>query len=126
MSKLEFLLTRLREEEKELGNNLVVIEETGLSRTEELEEELRSHKRLSLSTNILKDETLKENDQLVQDLEQKCNNLQLLLDFLEDDVKTKDERLEDNEVLLVSLRSEVAEAKENKKEAAALAVVEKL
>ena len=123
MSKLEFLLSRLREEEKELGNNLVVIEETVLSRTEELEEELRSHKRLSLSTNILKDE---ENGQLVQDLEQRVNNLQLLLDFLEDDVKTKDERLEDNEVLLVSLRSEVAEAKENKKEAAALAVVEKL
>ena len=103
VSELEFLLARVREEKKELENNLVVTEETGLSRTSELEEELRSHKRLSLSTNVLKDETLKENGQLVQDLEQKCKNLQHQLDILEDDMKTKDERLEDNEVRIFYL-----------------------
>ena len=101
VSELEFLLSRVREEKKELERNLVVTEETGLSRTEELEEELRSHKRLSLSTNVLKEETLKESGQLVRDLERKCNNLQLQLDFLEDDMKTKDERLEDNEVRIL-------------------------
>ena len=103
VSELEFLLSRVREEKKELERNLVVTEETGLSRTEELEEELRSHKRLSLSTNVLKEETLKESGQLVRDLERKCNNLQLQLDFLEDDMKRKDERLEDNEVRILSL-----------------------
>ena len=103
VSELEFQLSRVREEKKELENNLVVFEETGLSRTSELEEELRSHKRLSLSTNVLKDETLKENGQLVQDLERKCNDLQVQLDILEDDLKTKDERLEDNEVRILSL-----------------------
>ena len=103
VSELEFLLSRVREEKKELERNLVVTEETGLSRTEELEEELRSHKRLSLSTNVMKEETLKESGQLVRDLERKCNNLQLQLDFLEDDIKNKDERLEDNEVRILSL-----------------------
>ena len=101
ISELEFLLARSREEKKELENNLVVTEETGLSRTSELEEELRSHKRLSLSTNVLRDETLKENGQLVQDLEQKCNDLQHQLDILEDDMKIKDDRLEDNEVRIL-------------------------
>ena len=101
VSQLEFLLARLRQEKKELENNLVVTEETGLSRTEELEEELTSHKRLSLSTNVLRDETLKENGQLVQDLEQKCNDLQHQVDILEDDMKIKDERLEDNEVRIL-------------------------
>ena len=101
VSELEFLLARAREEKKELENNLVVTEETGLSRTSELEEELRSHKRLSLSTNVLKEETLKENGQLVQDLEQKCSNLQHQLDIFEDDMKIKDERLEDNEVRIL-------------------------
>merc|ERR1719219_1616306 len=103
VSELEFQLAKVREEKKELENNLVVSEETGLSRTSELEEELRSHKRLSLSTNVLKDETLKENGQLVQDLEQKCNDLQHQLDILEDDMKIKDEKLVDNEVLIISL-----------------------
>ena len=98
VSELEFCLAKVREEKKELENNLVVSEETGLSRTSELEEELRSHKRLSLSTNVLKDETLKENGQLVQDLEQKCRDLQHQLYFLEDDLKAKEERLEDYEV----------------------------
>ena len=98
VSELEFLLAKVREEKKELENNLVASEETGLSRTSELEEELRSHKRLSLSTNVLKDETLKENGQLVQDLEQKCRDLQHQLYFLEDDLKAKEERLEDYEV----------------------------
>ena len=101
VSELEFLLAKVREEKKDLEMNLVVTEETGLSRTSELEEELRSHKRLSLSTNVLRDETLKENGQLVQDLEQKCNHLQQQLEFLEDDVKAKDERLEDNEVRII-------------------------
>ena len=111
VSQLEFLLTKVREEKKELELSLEVSEET--------EEELRSHRRLNLSSNVTK-----ENEQLVQELEEKSCNLQLQLDFLENDLKAKEDRLEDNEVLMVSLRSEAAEAKE--KEAAALAVVEKL
>ena len=101
VSQLEFLLARVRDEKKELEKNLVVTEETGLSRTSELEEELRRNKRCSLSTNVLKEETLKENGQLVQDLEQKCSNLQHQLDIFEDDMKIKDERLEDNEVRIL-------------------------
>ena len=101
VSELEFLLAKLREEKKELETNLVMSEETGHSRTEELEEELRSQKRFSLSTNVLRVETLKENGQLVQDLEQKCINLQQQLDFLEDDMKDKEEKLEDNEVKIL-------------------------
>ena len=96
VSELEFLLARLREEKKELETNLVMTEETGHSRTVELEEELRSQKRLSLSTNVLV-----ENGQLVQDLELKCNNLERQLHFLEDDMKAKDEKLEDNEVSIL-------------------------
>ena len=101
VSELEFQLAKLKDEKKELESNLVMTEETGHSRTVELEEELRSQKRLSLSTNVLRDETLKENGQLVQDLEQKCNHLQQQLEFLEDDLKAKDERLEDNEVRII-------------------------
>ena len=65
----EFLLSSVREEKKELERNLVV-----------------------------KGETLKENGQVVRDPEEKCIDLQLQLDFLEEDMKTKAEKLEDNVV----------------------------
>ena len=95
VSELEFQLNKLRDEKKELENNLVASEEFGLSLTSELED---SHKRLSISTNIMKDETMKENSELARQLEVQCCKLQHDVHLLEDELRLKDERLEDNEV----------------------------
>ena len=97
VSELEFLVAKLREEKKELENNLVASEEFGLSLTTELED---SHKRLSLSTNTLKDETIMENSALAKEWERQCTSLQHKLTVLEEELRARDEKLADNEVSL--------------------------
>jgi len=121
VSELEFQVAKLREEKKEMERSLVASEEFGLSLTSELED---SHRRLSLSTNTLKDETIKENSELAREWERQCVSLQLKLSLLEEDLRARDERLADNEVLMVNLKVENAEAKE--KESAALVMLGKL
>ena len=95
VNELEFQLAKLKEEKKELENSLVASEEFGLSLTTELED---SHKRLSLSTNIQKDETLLENSQLAKEWEKQCVSLQNKLRILDEELGSKNEMLEDNEV----------------------------
>ena len=95
VNELGFQLAKLKEEKKELENSLVASEEFGMSLTTELED---SHKRLSLSANVIKDETLVENSQLVKEWEKQCVNLQNKLRILEEELGSKNEMLVDNEV----------------------------
>lgn len=122
VNELNFQLNKVRDEKRELERNLVASEEFGLSLHSELED---SNRRLSLSTSVLgKPDKTQDDGKLLREFEQKCLNLQSKVDYLEEDVSDKEEKIADLEVKFVSCKAEVCEAKD--KEEAALLLVEKL
>ena len=122
INELNFQLTKVRDEKKELEKNLLASEEFGLSLTTELED---SNRRLSLSTSVLsKTDKPKDEGKLLREFEQRCLNLQAKVEFLEEEVACKEDKMADLEVRVVTLKAEVCTAKE--KEDSALVLVEKL
>lgn len=123
VNELNFQLKKVRDEKRNLEKNLIASEEFGLSLTTELED---SNRRLSLSSSILsKGDKCQDGGKysVAKEWEQECHNLQRKVTFLEDEVTTKDEKLNDLEVLIVSLKSEIGDTKD--KEESAFALIEK-
>jgi len=123
VNELNFQLKKVQDEKRNLEKNLIASEEFGLSLTTELED---SNRRLSLSSSILsKGDKCQDgaNYAVAREWEQQCHNLQRRVTFLEDEVTFKDEKLNDLEVLIVSLKSEIGDTKD--KEESAFVLIEK-
>ena len=121
VNELNFQLNRVRDEKRELEKNLVASEEFGLSLHSELED---SNRRLSLSTSVLgKPDKAQDDGKLLREFEQRCLNLQSKVEFLEEEVSDKEDKIADLEVKFVSSKAEACEAKD--KEEAALLLVDK-